>query len=204
MKPRQSCGFRESVGVPRKATLVLFVSQPIRDCYGERLGYTETGVLVEVRAALQQAMEWLGHRAVLAVRSHPRESAPMDLSSTEGVVVRSGNDGDPLSWVLSADLVVGMTSALLVQASMLGGRVVSVQPGLVGADQLPTNRLGLTDAVYERAEIAPALYRALARPAHLGSGRTLQRLRGAAAGATARITALAVDMATGAAIGSAK
>ena len=197
----QRLAFRESVGVPRKATLVLFASQPIRELYGESLGYTESGVLLDVREALQQAMEWLGHRAVLAVRSHPGERNPIVVSATSGVAVRSGNEGDPLSWVLAADLVVGMTSALLVQAALVGSRVVSVQPGLVGGDRLPTNRLGLTDSVYQRAEIAPALYRALARPAHLGSGRALQRLRGAATGATARVTSLAVELASGVAMG---
>ncbi len=200
--PEQRMAFRESVGVPRKATLVVFASQPIRALYGETLGYTEDQVLLEVRDGLGQAMEWLGHRAVLAVRSHPRQGDPVVLSSTDGVAVRSGNNGDPLSWVMAADLVVGMTSALLVQASLLGGRVVSVQPGLVGGDRLPTNRLGLTDAVYEREAIAPVLYRALARPVHLGSGRALQRLRGAASGATLRVTNLAVELASRTTIGA--
>ncbi len=201
--PDEEVAFRQSVGVPGKATLIVFASQPIRELYGETLGYTEGGVLTEVRQALQQAMEWLGHRAVLAVRNHPRERDPVQLSSTADVTVRLGNGGDPLEWVLSADLVVGMTSALLVQASLIGGRVLSVQPGLVGIDRLPTNRIGLTEAVYESEAIAPSLYRALARPAHLGSGRALQRLRGAATGATARVTQIALDVAAGQLIGGA-
>ena len=200
--PEQRMAFRESVGVPRKATLVVFASQPIRALYGETLGYTEDQVLIEVRAALERAMGWLGHRAVLAVRSHPRERDAVVLSSSDGVAVRPGNRGEPLAWVMAADLVVGMTSALLVQASLVGRRVVSVQPGLVGDDHLPTNRLGLTDAVYERDAIAPVLYRALARPAHLGSGRALQRLRGAASGATVRVTNLAFELASGMTIGA--
>ncbi len=200
--PVQETAFRRSVGVPGKATLVVFASQPIRELYGETLGYTEARVLVEVREALQQAMEWLGHKAILAVRSHPRERDPVELGSTTDVTVRLGNGGDPLDWLLSADLVVGMTSALLVQASLIGDRVLSVQPDLIGVDRLPTNRLGLTEAVYESRAIAPALYRTLARPAHFGSGRALQRLRGAATGATCRVTELAMELAAGAAIGA--
>ncbi len=200
--PDRRMAFRESVGVPRKATLVVFASQPIRDLYGRSIGYTEDEVLADVGDALEQAMEWLGHRAVLAVRSHPRDQGPLPLSSTGHVTVRSGNGDDPLSWIMAADLVVGMTSALLVQAALLGGRVLSVQPGLVGVDRLPTNRLGLSDGVYDRETIAVALYRSLARSAHLGSGRALQRLRSAAAGATLRVTTLAADLAQGNLIGA--
>ncbi len=90
-----------------------------------------------------------------------------------------------------------MTSALLLQTAVLGGRVVSVQPGLVGIDRLPSNRLGLSDGVFDEADVAPALYRALARPAHLGSARAVRRARGAADGATFRLMDLIVAIGTG-------
>ncbi|MGE3617858.1 MAG: hypothetical protein AB7L66_18445, partial [Gemmatimonadales bacterium] len=54
-------------------------------------------------------------------------------------------------------------------------------------DVLPSNRFGLSDGVYRAEDVAPALYRALARPAHLGSARAARRLRASGAGATARV-----------------
>lgn len=188
--------FRERVGIPRTATMILFASQPIEALYGDRLGYTESSSLAAVHAGLESVADWLGHPTTLAVRVHPREAARPLPSSTKGVQVRSASGDDPLAWALAADLVVGMTSALLLQTAVLGGRVVSVQPGLKGVDRLPSNRLGLSDGVFNRADVASALYRALARPAHLGSARAVRRARGAAEGATFRLMDLVVAIGT--------
>lgn len=179
--------FRESVALPRTGTVVLFASQPIRALYGDRLGYTEDQVLEVVADALGQVAEWIGHPVVLAVRAHPRQGGLPLPRTSRAVLVRSAAGDDPLGWSLAADLVVGMNSAMLLQAALLGSRVVSVQPGLAGADVLPSNRFGLSDGVYRAEDVAPALYRALARPAHLGSARAARRLRASGAGATARV-----------------
>ncbi len=187
--------FREQVGVSRKATLVLFASQPIRALYGDRMGYDEDQVVSLVRDGVGNVADWLGHGITLAIRSHPRQEGGARIpEGTSKVVVRRADEGDPLSWILAADLVVGMSSALLLQASLLGLRVVSVQPGLQGVDRLPSNRMGLSEGVFDAAGIGPALYRVLARPAHLGSAREMQRLRGHATGATLRLLDLAVEM----------
>jgi hypothetical protein len=188
--------FRERVGLPRTATVILFASQPIRALYGRRIGYTEDQVLGLVRNALEEVSAWLGHSTVLAVRRHPREAAIELPQSSRAVPVRTAEGNDPLEWALAADLVVGMTSALLLQTAALGGRAVSVQPGLIGVDRLPSNRLGLSDGVFAPTEVAPALYRALARPAHLGSARALRRFRESADGATDRLSELVVELGT--------
>ena len=184
--------FRERVGVPRQATLVLFASQPIKALYGRTLGYDENEVLVLVRDGIAQVAEWLGHPVLIAVRAHPRESGTMLPGPTGNVTLRSAAGEDGLGWALASDLVVGMSSALLFQAALLGARVVSVQPNLVGPDYLPSNQLGLSDGVYEPGEVGTSLYRALARPAHSQVGRAGQRLRGAVNGATLRLLDLVV------------
>ncbi|MDX2058422.1 MAG: hypothetical protein SFV24_11520 [Gemmatimonadales bacterium] len=189
--------FRERVGLSRTATVVLFGSQPLAAMYGDRLGYTEHTALAAVRNGLETVAEWIGHPTVLAIRRHPREAAAPLPASTSSVRVVDASEGDALSWALAADLVVGMTSALLLQTAVLGGRVVSVQPGLVGVDRLPSNRLGLSDGVFDGADVASALYRALARPAHLGSARAVRRARGAAEGAAFRLMDLIVAIGTG-------
>lgn len=184
--------FRERVGVPRQATVALFASQPIRALYGRSLGYDEAEVLVLVRDAMEQVAGWLGHPVILAVRAHPREAQTTFPGSTSKVALRSAVGDDGLAWALASDLVIGMTSALLLQAALLGARVVSVQPNLAGADPLPSNQLGLSDPVYQPGDVASVLYRALARPAHSHLGRSAQRLRTVVNGATLRLLDLVV------------
>lgn len=189
--------FRERIGLRRKALVVLFASQPIAALYGDRLGYTEDRILGLVRAALEEVAAWLGHRIILAVRPHPREGGLVLPESSERVDVRLAAGNDALEWALSSDLVTGMTSAVLMQAALLGARVVSVQPGLESEDQLPGNRLGITQGIFAADDIAPALYRALASPAHFGSSRALQRLRASIEGSTTRLLDQIIEVGTG-------
>lgn len=192
----QRVSFRERVGAPRKALMVLFASQPIAALYGDRLGYTEDQVLLVVRSALEQVAEWLGHPIVLAVRPHPRQGDLTLPPSSSRVQVRLAAGEEALAWALSSDLVTGMTSAVLMQAALLGARVVSVQPGLDGPDQLPGNRLGITQGAFTVEDVAPTLYRALANSAHVGSSRALQRMRASAEGATIRLLEAIVEIGT--------
>lgn len=188
--------FREKVGLPRKALVVLFASQPIAALYGDRLGYTEDQVLDQIRSALEQVAIWLGHGVILAVRPHPRQTQVTLPLSSSRVQVRLATGEDALSWALSCDLVAGMTSAVLMQAALLGARVVSVQPGLDADDHLPGNRLGITQGAFVTGDIAPILYRTMASSAHLGSSRALQRMRGGIEGATERLLDEIVEIGT--------
>ena len=61
----------------------------------------------------------------------------------------------------SADLVVGMNSAFLLEAAVLGCRTLSLQPGLRLHESLPTNLCGATPVVSDPAQAQPALRRAL-------------------------------------------
>ena len=65
---------------------------------------------------------------------------------------------------MAADLVVGMNTELLVEACYLGCITLSLQPGLRYPDRLPTNRLGVSRAVYRQEEIRPALQELLLNP----------------------------------------
>jgi hypothetical protein len=179
--------FRAGAGVQPGAALVLFASQPIAALYDDRLGYTERSVLAAVVAALDDVAEWLGRPIVLGVRPHPRETAAPLVGGTSRVAVIDASLDDPLDWCLAADLVVGMTSALLFDAALLGRPVVSAQPDLIGADVLPSNRLGLSVGVYRTADLSPALARSLALPPNLPVSKALSDLRASAVGATGRL-----------------
>ena len=109
-------------------------------------------------AVLDQLAEEKGQRMTLILRPHPREAEGC-FSIVRGRAVRTivSKKGESRDLALAADLVVGMNSMLLVEACCLGCITVSLQPGLRFSDTLPTNRSGLSRAVYRQEELKPVL-----------------------------------------------
>jgi hypothetical protein len=63
---------------------------------------------------------------------------------------------------LAADLIVGMDSEFLVETCLLGKVTVSLQPNLMNMeDSLPTNRMGVSLAVYQAEEIEAVIEKSL-------------------------------------------
>ena len=147
--------------------VVLFVSQPLSEM-ATLLGSVgtpldEREILDGVAASLEEIAATDAIEIVLAVRPHPRQQLDQsDLPHGSRVRVVLAAIGEPWPAVLAADVVVGMTTVLLVEACLLGCTVVSVQPGGNASDPLPTNRSGDSMAVYDVAELTGALRRALA------------------------------------------
>ena len=118
----------------------------------------------------------------------PREADPA-LLPPGAMTVR---DDDAHDWVRAADLVCGMTTALLLEAAMLGCVTLSLQPGLAGADTL---RVGTP--VTDPEEVEPTVHRALLDDDYRAAVR-----RGAphaVPGAGARVAGLALELAGSAA-----
>jgi UDP-N-acetylglucosamine 2-epimerase len=108
--------------------------------------------------ALEKIADESSCKIVLAMRPHPREDAAnLRHLRSDRVRIHVGNEGDSREAIVAADLVVGMNSALLVEACYLGCPVVSLQPNLKSADALPTNRRGFSRAAYTAEEVLPAL-----------------------------------------------
>lgn len=162
--PRQGQEIRDGLRVGPEEALVLFASQPISVLYGvdsdspSHPGFTEQMVLDAVLAALEQVSREKGRAIVLAVRPHPREAADwFESVSSSTIRIAPATRAASRDLAMAADLLVGMNTILLVEACYLGCVVLSVQPGLRVPDVLPTNRAGLSRAVYRSAEIKPAL-----------------------------------------------
>jgi len=153
---------REELGVRADELMVVFASQPFSLLYDPSHalypGYDEQIVLRMLTEALDTISEKTGRGIVLIVRPHPREQ-PELLNRIKGRAIRSmvTSEGDSREVVMAADLVTGMNTVLLVESCYLGCVAVSLQPGLRLADALPTNRLGLTRAVYDEEGVRPAL-----------------------------------------------
>lgn len=115
---------------------LLFVSQPFRALYGAdssaagHPGYDESGVLAQLITAVGSWSERNARAVVLVIRPHPREtlSAPPRPSGSHVRTVICAA-GDQYEAAMAADLVVGMSSVLLLEARHLGCRVLSLQPG---------------------------------------------------------------------------
>jgi hypothetical protein len=162
--PQRRYAVREALGVALNEILVLFTSQPLTSLYGtdvleeKYLGFDEWSVLKTLIQSLEAIKTESGARIHLVVRPHPRESSGLFRNYKSNcfpiTVVESGT---ARSQVMAADLVVGMNTELLVEACYLDCITLSLQPGLRHPDRLPTNRLGVSRAVYCPEEIKPAL-----------------------------------------------
>jgi hypothetical protein len=154
---------RESFGLGEGAILVLFASQPFSKVpFTAYPGYTEHDALAALIPALDQISDEEGRDISLLIRPHPNES-PDGFRNYRGrrVKIEVSPEGNGREIAMASDLVTGMTTGLLVEACYLGCLVVSIQPGLRVPDPLPTNRLGVSRAVYSTEEVKPVLHQML-------------------------------------------
>ena len=199
--PEQRSKRRRALGVGDDDLLVVFASQALieicllKGLAPDAFGFTEFTVLSQAVATLEMLSREHGRRIVLLVRPHAREPLEKfrEIQSNHEEMIIS-RDGELPDVMLAADMVVSMNSVALVEACYLGVVAVSLQPGLVGPDMVPTNRAGLSRPVYDGAGIAPAiaelLFDAGQRAAHL------ERLRDfhPETGATARVLKVVEEM----------
>lgn len=138
---------------------VLFVSEAIAEHFGRDRGYDQHDCFRELAAWLQACEEPLN----LLIKLHPKESRIgheawfADLHPRHRVLTLEGLS--PLEAVGLADVVVGMTSVLLVEAHAVGKPVISLQPGLQGEDPFVLSRRGLVqrlDRMPQPDQLRPA------------------------------------------------
>jgi len=142
---------RERLGVEMEKPILLFVSEALQTFFGEsgeldvRFGYDDEVVLADVLEALSEPE---AERFSMVVKLHPAETvdraSPVlarypDISSR--VVRESGQD-----WAAAANLVVGTTSILLLEAALMGRKVCSHRPNArSGSPMLEANRGRITE-----------------------------------------------------------
>lgn len=131
---------RKSLGLTGDQQLVLFVSEPFSQVYGDRAGYTELTILEELISYLQERSLLLKRNCndiKLVVKLHPKNSAEVfekfkndhaGIWETLRPVVITG-EIEKISVLAASDLVVGMASIMLMEAIALGKPTVSIQVG---------------------------------------------------------------------------
>ncbi|MBT3389865.1 MAG: hypothetical protein HN413_05590 [Chloroflexi bacterium] len=155
---------RRRYGLFPEIPLIVFISQPIEAMYPPNTpayrGYTEVDVLKDI----MKAVSALSPRPFLLVKPHPKENhtkfMPLFEGNASSAIVSTESSTEAL--VQAAELVIGMTSIVLVQGLLLGRKVLSYQPDLVGQDALVTSRMGLSKTLRDRPGLQETLRSMLA------------------------------------------
>ena len=121
---------------------------------GQRSGRTEI-VLEEVIDAVRACRD---QNLYLVLRLHPKNTRA-ELGSLVDEVDHVSEGGMALEVAFASDLVVGMTSMLLVEASLLGRPTLSVVPRIAETVWLPTIASGSTPCATTREELLRQLLR---------------------------------------------
>lgn len=161
----------------RGRRLVLFASEAVARDFspgGPRdRGYTEKRVLRELLSACGEAFD-------VVVKMHPQNTLRDVFQKGPVAFVKNV---PPDVCVEAVDVVVGMTSMLLLEAALMGKPTISFQPGLTGKDFFVGNRVGLTRAVGDSRALGKILgsirpsTRAKTKPfRNTGAARRLARL----------------------------
>ncbi len=129
----------------------LFLGAPVRDGYGQSLGYTEETCWQLVLDARSQSPELIFDLDYAPHPAQHRDDLPTDtrLVSYHFDALRD-----------EYDQVIGIFSAPLVDAFLAGRRAISVQPNAVGQDYWALSRFGLAP----RARTVEDLLHALRMP----------------------------------------
>lgn len=156
---------RQKLDIADDQPFILFASQPTADVCLKRfgdpdhIGYTEYSVIRHLIEAVSALALRTGKEIKVVIRPHPTEDVQQLRKLVDGcssTLVSGAGDGCEVA--LAADLVVGMDSEFLVETCYIGLPTISLQPGLRNMkDNLPTNRMGLSRAVYVADEIESVL-----------------------------------------------
>lgn len=95
-------------------------------------------------------------RPWVVLRLHPK-SRDADFASVAGEIDLVSREGDPLPLIGVADLVIGMSTMLLVEAYLLGCAHLSVLPRTCERQWLFTLESGMTHVVFTRESLRKAL-----------------------------------------------
>ena len=135
----------------KNITNILFVSEAHSEAYGSALGesgphgnfqgYTE----IIVRNILGKVIRLIGKKVIVNEKLHPNQKLQKikPIKLTTGCKWNIYNINSNLETLLfESDIVIGMRSAVLMEAWLLGKTVISFQPNLLTENKCTTSRRG--------------------------------------------------------------
>ncbi len=162
--------------IPAEPPLVLFLAElssgldeamfrrsPDYTLHGRGISERRTDIVLE---EVIDALAGLTPEPALVLRLHPK-TRPADFCRYLVEIAAVSEGGSPWEAVMAADLVIGLSTILLVEAALLGRPTLSVLPRPTEARLLPTIAAGITPCATRRDEVASAVGRALREPAPL-------------------------------------
>jgi hypothetical protein len=156
------------------STEVLFISEPIASDVeagvNAPFGFTELDAFAVLHAAAVEAAI-AGAPSALAVKLHPYEDPTRFLALVASLGQRPGVDlqlvpraDRPEPWLARADLVVGISSMLLLEAIAARRPVISLQPGLRREETFIAARRGHVETLTDPAQARAVLGTLIASP----------------------------------------
>jgi hypothetical protein len=185
----------------RRGKTILFISQPLREFYSQEGIIPPNKILDEqiifqkIASACKSISKTHNLPIHLLLRCHPREKPSSwsellkDFPDTIDVT-----ELDRFLCVKGCDLVSGIQSILLIEATLLGKTVISVQPGNADYDCLPSNASGASYPIYNEKKIEDRICAALLDPSFAREQKKKQEATFSPSGASQKIATLINDL----------
>lgn len=143
---------------------VLFISEPLKETYGsdqkvkQKKGYTEYEIISNVIETFRELNN--DSKIFISVRLHPKDSVNkydnlFSILKSKDKKIEFSYDDEPdnIKSILSSDLVVGMTSMMLLEAILLGKPILSVQINLKETDEFVLSQMGIVDTIVTKIDL---------------------------------------------------
>jgi hypothetical protein len=168
-------------GAPKERKVIIFATEcsarlcrlqtgsPVRDdladytLVGRKTGKGRTEVVLE---EFLDAVQLVRPRPYLVLRLHPKDTLEDYIEYADEFDLVSSGDS-PFELIYAADLVVGLTTMLMLEAALLGKLTLSIVPRAVEMDWLPTVRVGITPCATTRKQFRTILVDLLRDSSHM-------------------------------------
>lgn len=154
--------------------LIGFCSEPIVEdmdvIHGENLCYTQYNTIEKIAYILERLAKSKKRHIHLIIRPHPREDEAKlntilrEIKTTPMFSYEISKIGTSLEFIVSCDLVIGMTSMVLIEASFMSHPVLSVQLNLKSRDTFFGTTRGYCPSVYKVQRLEKRLEQWIEKP----------------------------------------
>lgn len=151
-----------------KTKVITYFSQPVEMVFGNEsspryMGYTEMDVAKDIFEALDELIKEIPLTFVFG--PHPKETEEkFESIVSKRPYAKFNRNANFRDAIIESDLVLGMFSMALFEASLLGKTVISYQPNLLVKDSLKSNELGWSKLITEKSKLKAEIKKALSKP----------------------------------------
>lgn len=158
---------RESAPINKKKKLILLL-QPLEwlnSHFGANYGYVESDFVGVFFSALQM-LRMKKSSIEITIREHPRRKSNYSIPDCYNDYVSFSSEGDGWKDILGSDVVIGMSSTLLVYSFLARIPTIVVQPELTGKDPCALSKFGILDNCGDVDKLATELEKAIEAKAY--------------------------------------